>query len=169
MVGEPGFSLRPAGPDDREFLARVYASTRAEEMALVAWDGAQKAAFVESQFAAQDRHYREHFADASFDVLVVGGEPVGRLTVARWPAEIRIVDVALLAEFRGRGTGTAVLRSLLAEGEASGRPVTIHVEKYNRALALYARLGFAPAADRGAHLFMRWLPPSPPAQVNTAS
>ena len=50
------------------------------------------------EFAAQAQYYREHYADTSFDVIVLnaeaGGldaEAVGRLYVARWTGEIRIV------------------------------------------------------------------------------
>lgn len=163
-----GFSLRPATPDDEPFLLGVYASTREEELALTGWDDAQKAAFVRMQFDAQDRHYREHYADASFDIVLVDGVAAGRLCVARWPAEIRIVDVALLPMFRNGGAGTILLRDLLAEGAATGSRVTIHVERFNRALRLYERLGFLPVGERGIHLLLEWRPPAS-AQANTAS
>jgi hypothetical protein len=57
------------------------------------------------QFAAQQRHYQEHYADASFRVILRDGVPAGRLYVARWPTEIRIVDIALLPQYRNRGSG----------------------------------------------------------------
>lgn len=148
-------SLRPVGPGDDEFLCRVYGSTRELELAQVDWDDGQKDAFVRMQFDAQRVYYAEHYAGASFDVVVVDGEPAGRLYVARWPEEIRIVDIALLPEHRGQGTGSALLGNLLAEGKATGKPVTIHVEKFNPALGLYGRLGFAAVEDRGVYLFLR--------------
>ncbi len=43
-------SLRPITAEDVDFLYRVYASTRADEMKLVDWDDAQKRAFLEMQF-----------------------------------------------------------------------------------------------------------------------
>ena len=57
-------ALRPIGPDDLEFLFRVYASTRAAEMAVVPWDEAQKEAFLRMQFAAQDSYYHANFPSA---------------------------------------------------------------------------------------------------------
>jgi len=75
--------LRPAADGDRDFLLRVYASTREEELRLVDWSTEQKAAFVRMQFEAQDSYYREHYASAAFDVIEVDGEPAGRLYVAR--------------------------------------------------------------------------------------
>jgi len=84
--------------------------------------------------------------------------PVGRLSVARWQAEIRIVDIALLPPSRNTGIGTASRRDLLAEAAVAHTPVRIHVEKFNPALRLYERLGFAPIADKGVYLFMEWAP-----------
>jgi ribosomal protein S18 acetylase RimI-like enzyme len=146
--------LRPVEAGDRELLYRVYASTRAEELAAVPWDEAEKDAFLRAQFDAQDTWYREHYSRARFDVVEVGGEPVGRLYVHRGADEIRIVDIALLPEHRGNGVGTALLRELLAEADAAGKRVTIHVERLNPALRLYERLGFEVAEDKGVYLFL---------------
>ncbi|HEY6691752.1 MAG TPA: GNAT family N-acetyltransferase [Solirubrobacteraceae bacterium] len=157
--------LRPAGPQDAELLFRVYASTRAEELSVVAWEDGQKEVFLRAQFEAQDRWYREHYERASFDVVVVGGEPCGRLYVYRGETEIRIVDIALLPEHRSGGIGTALLRELLDEADAAGKRVTIHVERFNPALRLYERRGFAVAEDKGVYLLLERLP----AYANTAS
>jgi ribosomal protein S18 acetylase RimI-like enzyme len=132
----------------------VYASTRAEELAVVPWDDAQKDAFLRMQFDAQDAWWRENYAEASFDVILADGEPAGRLYVHRGPSEIRIVDIALLPEHRGGGIGTSLLRELFTEADESGKSVTIHVERMNPALRLYERLGFAVAEDKGVYLFL---------------
>ena len=90
----------------------------------------------------------------------MNGLAAGRLYVARWPAEIRIMDIALLPAHRGRGAGTALLRDLMAEAEAAEKPLTIHVERFNPALRLYLRLGFTPIEDKGVYLLLRWSPTS---------
>ena len=147
--------LRPATADDREFLCRVYAATREEELAAVPWSTEQKAAFARAQFEAQDRHYRTHYPGAEFLVIEAAGVPAGRLYLHRSEKELRIVDISLMPGARGTGTGTAILRALLDESERDGRCVTIHVERMNRALRLYERLGFKPVEDKGVYLFMR--------------
>ena len=106
------------------------------------------------QFDAQDAWWHENYAEASFDAILVDGEPAGRLYVHRGPSEIRIVDIALLPEHRGNGIGTWLLEELLAEGDAGGKSVTIHVERMNPALRLYERLGFSVAEDKGIYLFL---------------
>lgn len=163
---DPRITLRPIGPDDMDLLLRVYRSTREEELAMIVdWSAEMKDAFVQQQFNAQHVWYQEHYQGASFDVILVNGVPGGRLYVHRRPAEIRLVDITLLPEFRKGGLGTSILRDLLAEGETAGKPVTIHVEIYNPAMKLYERLGFRPIEDRGVHRLLEWRPP----QLKTAS
>jgi ribosomal protein S18 acetylase RimI-like enzyme len=153
-----GLVFRPIVDADLPFLARLYASTRMEELAVTDWSDAQKAAFLQSQFDAQHAHYRKHYSRSDFFVIEQAGEPVGRLYLARWDSEHRIVDIALLPEHRGGGLGTALLRDLLDEAAAAHKAVTIHVEKFNPALTLYRRLGFVVAGEQGAYDLMRWEP-----------
>lgn len=148
-------TLRPATDADRPFLLDVYASTREREMERVPWTDEQKAAFLQMQFEAQDAHYRQHYAAASFDVVEADGEPVGRLYVDRWPEEIRIVDIALLPRARGHGLGSQLLADLFRESAEAGKAVSIHVEKENPARRLYDRLGFREVEDRGVYVLMR--------------
>jgi ribosomal protein S18 acetylase RimI-like enzyme len=147
-------ALRPAGDDDRAFLAEVYGSTRADELAMLPWSDEQKAAFLAHQFEAQDTHYRAHYDGAAFDVIEVDGEPAGRLYVHRGAHEIRIVDIALAPAFRGRGLGTGLLRALIAEADSGGRTLSIHVEMSNRARSLYERLGFRAVGEHGPYVLM---------------
>ena len=152
-----GVTLRPERDDDLEFLQRLYASTRADEMALVDWSPEQKGLFLRSQFDAQHSYYLEHFQDSRFDVVEQAGVAIGRLYVARWPDDICIIDIALLPEHRGRGLGGRMLQTLLDEAAATGKSVTIHVEINNPALRLYERLGFKPTGeDNGINRKMEW-------------
>jgi ribosomal protein S18 acetylase RimI-like enzyme len=135
-----------------------------EELAPVPWDDATKRAFLEQQFTAQDAHYRQNYTGTSYDVILAGEEPAGRLYVARWKEEIRIVDIALLPDHRGKGMGAALLRDLMAEADAGAKALTIHVETNNPARSLYERLGFRPVEERsppgGVYVLMERLPVS---------
>ena len=148
--------LRPATRADRAFLVDLYAGTRADELALVNWDDATKRAFVVHQFSAQDDHYRANYPGATLDVIEVDGERAGRLYVHRGAADIRIMDIAVSPEFRGRGIGTALIEELIAEARSSGRRVSIHVEMQNPARGLYERLGFVPVGEHGVYVLMEW-------------
>lgn len=153
---EGDVSLRPIHDEDREFLFHVYAGTREEELAQVAdWSPEQKEAFLRMQFDAQHAYYQEHYRGADFQVVLVDGEPVGRLYLARWEGEHRIMDIAILPAHRNRGFGTLLLREILDEADRVGKPVSIHVEIHNPARTLYDRLGFVPVEERGVYLLMR--------------
>ena len=120
------------------------------------WGAAQKQAFLAFQFSAQDRDYRRNFPDAAYQVVCAGARPIGRLYVVRRTDEIRVLDIALLPEYRGEGIGAALLREVLAEAGASGRPVRLHVERDSRARRLYERLGFRAVSDSPMHIAMEW-------------
>jgi ribosomal protein S18 acetylase RimI-like enzyme len=151
---EAPIALRRIRPDDHPFLLALYSSTREEELSVVDWSAEQKAAFLRMQFDAQHAYYQEHYAGSAFDVVLVGDEPAGRLYVARWPTEMRIIDIAFAPAFRGRGLGTRLLTELRREARERGVPLTIHVERMNPALRLYERLGFTLAEDKGVYLFL---------------
>lgn len=148
-------TLRKINPADEIFLRAVYASTRAEELALVDWADAQKEAFLQMQFNAQRSHYETHYPGADFLVILRDDEAVGRLYLGRLSAEFRIIDIALLPQFRAQGIGSKLLNDIIAEAKAAGKPVTIHVERFNRALRLYQRLGFAVVEEGPIYLLMR--------------
>ena len=151
-------TFRPITEDDMGFLFDVYASTREDELAVLDWDDAQKASFLQMQFNAQHKHYQEYFPDASFDIIVWKKRPVGRLYIHRRSDEIRLVDIALLSKYRRRGIGSQLLKDILKEGEKSGLPVRIHVEHNNPALILYEQLGFHHIEDQGVYYLMEWTP-----------
>ncbi len=162
-----GLALRPVEDSDSEFLYELYASTRAEELALTGWSELQKQEFLKQQFSAQSKFYAEQFETARFEVIELGDRPVGRLYVDERVDEIRIIDIALLPEFRRRGIGSHYLHDILARAVSRHCPVTIHVERNNPAMGLYERLGFERIEDKGVYWFMCWS--APPAQENTAS
>lgn len=149
-------SLRPVRPEDDSFLAGLYASTRAEELAVTGWSDEEKAVFCRRQFDAQTAHYRENYPGAFLQIIERAGEPIGRLYVAHWEREIRIMDIALLPEHRGLGIGAQLLRELQDEARSAGKSLSIHVERFNPALRLYERLGFSMAEDKGVYLLMKW-------------
>ena len=153
----PSVELRPAAATDQEFRFHVYACSRAEELAVVDWDGPARRAFLRQQFDARETWYRGQFAGATVDIVTVDGERAGVLCVDRG-AEIRIVEIALVPERRGRGAGTALLRAVLAEADAAGKRVTVHVEALNPARRLYDRLGFTVAEDKGVYVLLERLP-----------
>ena len=106
---------------------------------------------------------------SSVTLIASGPEPAGRLIVARWPEDLRVVDVALLPEYRGRGIGGELMRALIEEADERGVKTSIHVERFNPAQRLYARLGFRAVSDDGGVYLLLERAPRPASQAKTAS
>ncbi len=164
MVKRP-YSFRPAKMDgegnDMPFMRELYASTRAEELAPTGWPQEQVDSFLNQQFDAQHSHYQEHFSSADFEVILsTDDEPIGRLYLDEWETQFRIVDIALIPEFRGKGIGGAILAEIIERAFAVGKAVSIHVEQYNPAMRLYERLGFKMVEECGVYDLLELRPPS---------
>ena len=148
-------SLQKISPDDIEFLSRVYASTRVEEVAQTGWPVQQQVDFLQTQFDAQHQHYQQHYPEASFDLIMSSEQPIGRLYVSRWPTQIRIVDIAILPEFRGHKIGSTLMKRLFREAREKQLEISIHVEKNNPAMNWYLSLGFEEIEDKGIYCLMK--------------
>lgn len=152
-----GLRLRPAGHADLTWLGRLYASTRAEEMAAVPWPNAMKDAFLADQFGLQHRHYVTHYADADFFVIEGEAGPVGRCYLQRAAPDHLLVDISLWPEERGQGIGTRLIRAAQDDAQSLGRGLHLHVLQHNvPARRLYERLGFVATGTQGVHHHMRW-------------
>jgi GNAT superfamily N-acetyltransferase len=158
MSSQSNVTLRPVGPDDHEFLVEVYASTRADELALVPWTSEQRQAFIKHQFTAQQDHYAKTYPGASHDIVLSDNRQAGRLYVARLDHEIRIIDITLLPAERNAGIGSYLIQQLLDEANSTGKITRIYVEEFNPSLRLFKRLGFSPSEQQGIHLLMQWSP-----------
>ena len=154
----PNVTIRPVQSGDESFLLRVYASSRAEELALTGWTEAEKQTFIEMQFAAQWQDYSNRFPDAEQSIVLHEGIPAGRIWVNRGDEEIRLLDIALLPEFWNSGTGTILLQQLQGEASALAKPLRHTVYKDNvDALRFYKRLGFAIVEDYATYCLMEWI------------
>lgn len=151
-------SLRPFALADQEFLFQLYAETRRREVAAWGWNHEQQDAFLRMQFNAQQRWYEMAYEGAEHQIIECETGPIGRIMVMRGDSFILLVDIALLAEYRGRGIGSSLLGGLLDQGDRGRVPVRLRVLKTNPARRLYERLGFVPAGEDEMYLHMDRLP-----------
>ena len=148
-------SLRDSTPDDNAFLLDVYASTRLDELAGTGWDDNQKRAFIQMQFLARERIYPR----VDSKIILLNGQPVGRMLVDRNESAILLRDIALLTEYRNAGIGSRLLQDLMSEAVAANKPVELHVLSTSPAVRFYERLGFSRTSDEpAAYLEMKWVP-----------
>jgi len=147
--------LAPLSPEDEDFIYRLYASTRMAEIAGFGWNQAQQEAFLRMQFNAQKRWYEMAYPGAEYTVILRDEQPVGRMIVLRGTQEFHLIDIALLAEHRGCGIGTALVGELIAESRRAAVPLALQVLKTNRAVHLYQRLGFIRSGEDEMYYQMR--------------
>lgn len=152
-------SLRAAQSYDYELQFQLYAGIRAQEMALMTeWNAAQREAFLRFQHKAQQRRYRQRYPHARYDIVCRCEQGIGRLFVDARDDVLELIDITLLAPYRGQGIGTTLLRALLAEALQENKRVQLQVEADNPAIALYQRLGFTPAGLVSFYQILHWRP-----------
>ncbi len=147
---------RAPGDADAAFLARLYASTRADLHSATA-DPALVDSIIGMQQRFQAAGYRQDFPAAHYLVLEQAGVPWGRIVVDAGAAALRLVDIALLPQARGQGLGRHILRALQGCARAAGLPLTLSVHHSNpRARRLYLSLGFQGTARDALCEQMLW-------------
>ena len=154
----PPPALRASVPEDEPFLRELYRTTRAGELAALPWGEAEVSAFCRWQFDVQVASYRQSYPQARHLIICDREAPAGRMITARTDEGLVLVDLALLPAFRNRGWGTLLLQGLQEDARRSALPLLLQVERNNRALTLYRRLGFAVTGESGVRFAMRWSP-----------
>ncbi|HEV2128036.1 MAG TPA: GNAT family N-acetyltransferase [Thermomicrobiales bacterium] len=138
--------LEPAMPGDFDILFDIHRRA----MGL----------YVEAIWGWDDGDQRRRFRGAlkpGVQAVVVDGAIVGMLDVRRGDDEVFIGNIELAPEMQGRGIGSAIIRSVLAEAQGHGVPVRLHVFKINsRARRLYDSLGFSVVGETELHYEMLW-------------
>ncbi|TEB08245.1 FR47-like protein [Pelotomaculum schinkii] len=152
-------TLRPACPADEPFLFRLFAGGRPDLEWITYLSEEQKTELYRRQFRCEQEQFKKNYPDAQFCIVLLEGEPVGRLYVHRGKEEFRGLAITLLPEFRNMGIGSELINGMLRDASKAGKPVRIHVAWYNYAArALYERLGFRVVEDGGAYCEMQCEP-----------
>lgn len=143
-------------PDDEAFLLEVYLSSRGEDLTAMNWDAERIRSFLDTQYAAQQRFLKANYPQGEDRIIMLDTKPIGRILVERNEQEIRVVDVALLPQYRNSGIGTNLIRELLAEATRLGKPFRTQVIRSSAALGLFERLGIVKIGETGSHYQMEW-------------
>jgi ribosomal protein S18 acetylase RimI-like enzyme len=152
--------LRPIAASDIGFLKKVYYSTREKELEKATdWTTEIKEAFINQQFEAQHNYYQKNYLTAVFWVITKDKTNIGRLYIDEHfgAEEIRIIDITLLPNWRNKGLGQQILNAIISRAENKKKKVSIHVESFNPAMALYFKLGFKKVSEtNGVYHLLEW-------------
>ncbi len=151
-------TLRAETDSDRNFRFALFCNSRQPEFALLLPPPVFEQV-MRHQFQAQTVSYLADFPRAHFDIIELGGRPIGRIVIDRPGDVIYIVDQAIVPELRNKGLGTAIMRALMAEARAAGVPLRLMAAQGDPAMRLYARLGFT-ATDSATPMYstLEWSP-----------
>ena len=160
-VNPADISLRPATASDEPFLKRLHQSARHWEFAALVQSGEVELyhKIMEQQYDSQQRFYFAHYDKAQYGVIQWCGRSIGRLYADYNDEEVRVLDIAILPDYRGRGIGSIVITSLCLEAAMRHKPVRLCVHYLNRAVRLYQRLGFRRVGAEGPNYVMEWQQP----------
>jgi ribosomal protein S18 acetylase RimI-like enzyme len=109
------------------------------------------------QYKIQKQAYRLQFPDAENSIIRLEKEKIGRLIVNRNAADLKLIDISLLPEFRGSGVGTKIITDLQSEAGEKNLPLTLKVARNNpSAFRLYQKLGFQTTGEDEIYVSMEW-------------
>jgi ribosomal protein S18 acetylase RimI-like enzyme len=149
-----GVRCRPAEVADMGFLRQAYASTRAQDLALLGVDPAVLETLVSMQFDAQRRHYVQHYPGCMPWVIEQHGQALGQMWLHLDDDGLRLMDIAVLPAHRRQGLASSCVQALLRLADQHAWPVHLHVLADNPIRHWYARLGFVVTDESGLHQAM---------------
>jgi ribosomal protein S18 acetylase RimI-like enzyme len=160
-INPADISLRPAKDGDETFLKRVHQSERHWEFAslLEAGDAELYHKVIAQQYDSQHRFYFANYGTAHYGIIQWTDQPIGRLYVDYRDDEVRVLDIAILPEFRGRGIGRIVMTGLCLDAAMRRKPVRLSVHYLSRAQRFYRQLGFQEIGLEGPNREMEWRHP----------
>lgn len=128
---------------DEAFLRRLIFDTVGRELGADAWPEPVRGHLLGIQSDGRRQSHRVNYPDAASEVIVADGRDAGWIVVMTMPHEVRLVEIMVVAEFRGQGIGSAAIGEVLASAQSAGTPVRLNVNVTNSgAIRLYERLGF---------------------------
>jgi GNAT superfamily N-acetyltransferase len=137
-------NARPVQGADDPFLRCLYANSRAEQMRETGWSPSRCRAYLDEQFEFQQRHFLARHPDALFLLLVLEGQPIGRLSWHATPGRATLIELCLAPTWRRRGVGSRVLAWLAEAADRRGQVIGLHIDRDNPACRLARRFGFEP-------------------------
>jgi ribosomal protein S18 acetylase RimI-like enzyme len=122
---------------------RLFSHDKLAEFAAVGLPQQQAEMLVQMQWRGRNLTYAQQYPDSEDWVISIDdGLPIGRYSLQKTLQGFRMVDLAILPEYRNRGIGSQVLQQLTRDIAATKKIFALRVEKDNPALRLYTRLGF---------------------------
>ena len=132
--------IRPAEAGDVEFARSAHHAAYRDvvERQFGPWDE-----------AAQDKFFAADWDPRTAEIILADGSLCGYCIVERRVDDIHARELVIHPDFQGQGIGSFLLRRLQDEARSRSVPVRLGTFHENRAVKLYARLGFREIGSTG--------------------
>ncbi|OPY59817.1 MAG: Acetyltransferase (GNAT) family protein [Pelotomaculum sp. PtaU1.Bin035] len=149
--------MRPVRHEDEPFIFSIFIGSRPDLEWISGINKDVKDSLISQQFRCEQEQMLREYPEGDFRIILLDGEPVGRLCVHRGMDVFRIINISLLHEYRGRGIGGKLIAGIQEEAREAGKRVSLQVAWYNSATrALYEKMGFVVIEDAGVCCEMQW-------------
>lgn len=141
-------TYRPADPrKDIEFARRTHHAAYYDVVVrqFGSWD-----------HELQDKFFREGWARAPHQIVLLDSTPVGVFSVEEFESHIFIHEIQILPEFQKRGIGSHIVAEQLAYARQTRKLVKLKVLRKNEAKKLYERHGFVCCEESEIDYKMVW-------------
>src|SRR5438105_455568 len=120
-------SRRPETPADEQFLRQLIIDSVKRELGAGAWPQPIRDHLFAMEYSARRQSVRTIFPVGTSEIILLNGNPAGWVYVADLPQEMRIVEILVSAEYRGKGVGSSVIGEIMARAGAAGKAVCLSV------------------------------------------
>jgi GNAT superfamily N-acetyltransferase len=142
------YALRPARSDERDFAFEVKRQAMGPHIKVKwGWDE-----------GFQREHHAKRWAEKTWYIVLSANEPAGTVSLDWLPTHLRFGEFYLLAQHRGRGLGTRVLRGALSQADSRELETRLEFLKWNPVGRLYLRHGFRVVGESDIHYLAVRLP-----------
>src|SRR2546421_4855528 len=142
-ISPPAVTLRPAAPDDAEFVFQVT------EVCM--------RAYAEQTWGAWNEAVtRASFDPATHRIIQCDDQDIGCLALHERSDHLDLDKLYILPAYQNRGIGTRLIKDIIAQAAAAEKPVRLSVLAVNPARRFYERAGFVVTQSTTERHDMEW-------------
>lgn len=155
-----GITARPAGRQDKDFLAKMFRENQ-DEIRMADADKDYIETVIDMQLDAQQGGYGQQFPNAIYLVLEKNGSRIGRITLDISPVELRLVDLDFIKKAQGKGFGSSILLWLMKAAAQTKTPLLVPMRRDDMSMARFlTQYGFIEDEEMSDQVYARmsWMP-----------
>lgn len=111
---------------------------------------------IEQQYQAKEQGYADAYPEASHEIIVFGGSPVGQLRWQVLSQSLRLIDISVHPNAQKGGVGRATVNRIKSKARELDLNCDLHFEAGSSLKDFYESLGFRIKEQTPTHVYMCW-------------